>query len=289
MKRERIEYAIGTSRLAAVLAAALSLAGTFQNGFYRDNAFVKSVWLGNDIVTWALAIPLLFYGLHGVHASMRKRRDVAEWPLLRLFLWLGGLSYLIYNYVFYVYGAAFSGFFLGQVLVVALSVIALLQALTSAPIHALVATHLSPPRAPKRVQSFLLIFAGLLGAAWIAMAGSYWVTGEDPEAIRQTGHPTGVVFATDLLFLVLPLFSLSVLLRRGERWAWLFVPILLVKCSLYPVVFVVAGITSWLAAGTYDVLTPAYLLMGIGSAWTLTRFRVEGADRHEGADSQRKL
>ena len=111
------------------------------------------------------------------------------------------------------------------------------------------------------------------------LAATYWFTGQVPAAILQTGHPTGVVFATDLLFLVLPLFALASMIKHQSQWANLLAPIILVKCSLYPAVFVVAGVTTFLSTGAYDVLTPAYLVLGAGSIWTMLRFRGNNAER----------
>lgn len=118
---------------------------------------------------------------------------------------------------------------------------------------------------------FLYIFATLLGGAWIAMASTYFFTGEVPAAIVQTGHPTGVVFATDLIFLIAPLFVLASYLKSKKPWALILTPVILIKCCLYPMVFIVAGIISYIRIGVYDVLTPAYLILGAGAAIALRR------------------
>jgi hypothetical protein len=112
-------------------------------------------------------------------------------------------------------------------------------------------------------------FAMLLGLMWTLLAASYWFTQVVPIAITQTGHPTGVVFATDLIFLVFPLFMTAIFLRKGNKWAMFLTPVIMVKCCLYPLVFVAAGLLAYIETGVYDILTPIYLLFGFGCAWVL--------------------
>src|SRR5215210_749272 len=114
------------SALIAGLAAAASAGGLFLNGLYRDNSFVASAWRGNDLVTLVVVVPLLVAGLI---LSMRGSQRA-------LLVWLGALGYMLYNYVFYMYAAAFNPFFLLYVALVALSLYALIFALRALDIEA---------------------------------------------------------------------------------------------------------------------------------------------------------
>lgn len=58
--------------------------------------------------------------------------------------------------------------------------------------------------------------------------------------------------------------------------------ILLVKCCLYPFVFIVAGIIAYLETNTYDEFTPVYLLLGIGAAIALTSLLRRITDENTG-------
>lgn len=253
------------THITFVLALFLGFMGVFFVQLYRDNTFVKAVWQGNDVITFVIVAPLMLY------AMLKSRKHPLNNKLL-FYVWMGCLWYMIYNYVFYVYAATFNVFFLGYVAVIITSFLALF--------HGLVAIHYnledfisnqSMMKSYKSTRWFLFGFAFLLGGAWIAMASSFIFTGIVPMAITQTNHPTGVVFATDLLFLVAPLFILSSYLKKPNRWTLLLTPIILVKCCLYPMVFVVAGIFAYNRTGAYDVLTPVYLLLGLGSWVTLMR------------------
>lgn len=261
--------AVTLTWIVFVFTMIVGLSGTFCNNLYRDNEFVKAVWKGNDIVTFAIASPLM------IVAMLKGSYDPVK-HILSFLLWMGSLWYMIYNYIFYIYGAAFNIFFLGYVVIITCSAIALL--------HGLIAIRkcvddILPDRklnvSFNGICLFLFIFAFLLGGAWIAMCLAFLFTGELPAAIIQTGSSTGVVFATDLIFLITPLVFLGYYLRKKQRWAILLTPIILVKCCLYPIVFVIAGILAYIETGAYDVLTPAYLLLGAGAALTLKKlFRI---------------
>ena len=253
------------TQIAFALALILGFMGTFFVQLYRDNDFVKTVWQGNDVITFAIVAPLMLY-------AMMKARTSPFTNKRLFFVWMGCLWYMIYNYVFYVYAAAFNVFFLGYIAIIITSVLALFHGLVAIRNNLEdIISNQSMIASYKSTRWFLFGFALLLGGAWIAMASSFIFTGVVPVAITQTDHPTGVVFATDLLLLVAPLFVLSYYLKKPARWALLLTPIILVKCCLYPLVFVVAGIFAYNKTGAYDVLTPVYLLLGFGSYVTLMR------------------
>lgn len=245
--------------LAMIISTVLCVGGIFFK-VYNDNPMITAIWQGNDIITLFVAIPMLM-------VTLLKMKSTSQTDIVAMLIWLGGLWYLIYNYVFYVYGAHFNIFFLGYVAVVILSTSALLFGLIFA--SSLISRFENIQYSFKSVSNFMIGFASLLGLMWVSLAASYWFTQVVPIAITQTGHPTGVVFATDLIFLVFPLFLTAWFLRKGNKWAILATPIIMVKCCLYPLVFMAAGLLAYLKTGAYDVLTPIYLLMGIGCAWVL--------------------
>ncbi len=114
------------------------------------------------------------------------------------------LYYALYSYLFYAVGAAFNAFFLPYVAIVGLALYALLG---SVP---LLASHPAAPQAVGRTArvagtTYLLLVATGLGLLWTGMASSYLFTGAVPAPIVASGHPTGVVFAIDLVFLVPPM------------------------------------------------------------------------------------
>lgn len=208
--------------LVAFLAALASATGLLVPGVYRDNALIVAAFRGNDLVTLLLAVPLLLGALRS------PARDAPRALLVRL----GMLVYMLYNYVFYMYGATFNALFLVYVLLVALSILALAFGLADVdPLS--VARHFRPRVPARAIAAFLLLFAALLGGMWVAFSLSFVFTGVVPAAITQTGHPTGVVFATDLSLLVPGLVVGAVLLGRRRPWGFVLAPMMTIKASTY--------------------------------------------------------
>src|SRR3972149_1708889 len=109
------------SIIITILAAGASLGGLLLEDLYRDNAFVRITWLGNDAVTLLLAVPVLIAALvFAARGSVRAQ-----------LVWLGALDYMLYNYAFYLFGAAFNAFFLVYAALLALSIFALIFGLTN--------------------------------------------------------------------------------------------------------------------------------------------------------------
>jgi hypothetical protein len=107
--------------LIGILAAAASTIGALGGErLYRDNAFVTSTWLGTDLVTLVVAVPLL------IGALVRARRR----SLRALLVWLGILDSMLYNYAFYLFGAGFNRLFLVYAAIVGLAIWALVLGLS---------------------------------------------------------------------------------------------------------------------------------------------------------------
>lgn len=266
----KIPFARRLSPLILILSIGLSIAGIFFP-VYRDNLLIASVWKGNDLVTLFVACPLLLYTLLHLHKGFLKVQV----------LWLGVTWYFVYNYFFYLYGAAFNVLFIFYILIVILSLLSFIFGLVDLVISIKTNLYLSLSKRTLLIsRSFLIFFSTLMGLAWIALSISYWFTQTVPLAITQTDHPTGVIFATDLIFLVTPLLLSATFLFKKHLLGVLLTPIILVKCVLYPLVFVASGIIVYLNTQVYDVLTPIYLLLGLASLWVLLRFTRELSSIH---------
>jgi hypothetical protein len=99
----------------AVLMVTQSMLGLIFQREYRDVEWIRATWFGNDWMTLVVAVPLLISGL------LMKRRGSAQGMLL----WLGVIAYAVYNYAFYLLGAALNAFFPLYVLALVLSVVTL--------------------------------------------------------------------------------------------------------------------------------------------------------------------
>lgn len=211
----------------AILATIASAGGLLLDSLYRDNAFVTTTWLGNDAVTLFLAVPIL------VAAMIISNRGSLKAQLI----WMGALDYMLYNYAFYLFGAAFNWFFLVYVALLALSIFALIFGLLALDVNGI-----SGQVPVKWIGSYFLFVAVGLGLVYLIQSIGFIFTGSLPAIVTMSGHPTNVVFALDLTLLVPWLILGAVWLMKRQPWGYVIAGILNVKGPLYTLVLAVNSI-----------------------------------------------
>ena len=196
-----------------------SLTGLMAPQHYRDVEWIKATWFGNDWLTLVVAVPLLLMSTVGAQRGSARA----------FLVWAGAIGYGVYNYAFYLLGAALNVFFLLYVAAVVLAAVILI--ITLGRVDASAVPLRAPPAVPLRLigGSFVLIGVGL-AAVWIAMWAAYVFTGRptpvDPDAFR-------LVAALDLSLMVPALVSGGVLLWRRRPWGVVLAAIAGVQGSLY--------------------------------------------------------
>jgi hypothetical protein len=233
-----------------LLMAAVSIAGLSAPGLYRDNLLVASGWRGNDLITLVLAVPVL-----GASTVM-ARHGRARAELIRL----GALLYVVYNFAFYLFGAAFNELFLAYVALVVFGAAGLIVGLGR-----LDSTRVGLPGPATRrgVALYLALIGLVLGGVHVSFAVSFIASGELPAIVVATGHPTHVVGALDLSLVVVPSFVSAVWLWQGRAWGFVIAVLVNVKGAMYMAALTAATIAAHRAGALEDV-TQAYLWTGIG-------------------------
>ncbi len=250
MFKDRFKISIILSVIIVVVAITASAGGLFIGDLYRDNASIKAAWYGNDLVTLFVAVPLMVISLL---LSMRGSQRAQ-------LIWMGTLWYMVYNYIFYLYAAAFNKFFLLYVVLFTLSTYALIFAMMNAdPKEISRKFNLRTP--VKWISGYMLFFAALLGVLWIASSLSFIITGEVPQDIIKTGHPTGVVYATDLSLLVPALVLSAILLWRRQPWGYALSAIVLIKSITYSLVLIVMSMVAYIRVGLGDAFLPLWVFL----------------------------
>jgi hypothetical protein len=237
--KSRIPYLLSIT--IAVFATFASAGGLLLNGLYRDNLFVTSAWKGNDVVTLLLAVPLLVMAMIYSKSGSRKAS----------LIWMGVLDYMLYNYAFYLFGAAFNWFFLLYVALLGLSIFALIFGLIHLDLNGIIGQ--IRERMPVGwIAAYMLFVATGLSLIYIAQSLGFIFTGEVPAIVTNTGHPTNVVFALDLTLLVPFLVLGAIWLIRRKPWGFVLAGILTIKGPLYTIVLTAGSL--WAAnAGVPDV------------------------------------
>ena len=231
MVHTKFRTAYALSILVGVLTAFASAAGLFVDGLYRNNLWATSQFRGSDLVRLAIVVPLLF-------VAMGLARRGSHRALL---VWLGILWLTVYDYAFYLFGAAYNELFLVYTALVVLSGLALLFAMPSID-AATISQRFSSGTPVRLISVYLLLVALFLGGLWIFQSVAFIITGEEPQSLEASGHVTEIVFALDLSLLVPGLAIAAIWLWQRRPWGYVLAAMMLVKGTLYPFALLGMGV-----------------------------------------------
>jgi len=193
--------------------------GLTMPSLYRDSDWIKATWFGNDWITLVVAAPLL------LAAQRTAQRGSIRGALVRV----GAVGYAVYNYAFYLFGAALNAFLPLYVTTLGAAILTLTSALSRVdPIG--VARSVRPTAPTRLVGGCLILVASALGLVWIALWSAYVFAGRPtpitPEAFK-------IVAALDLLWLVPSLATGGALLWNRRPWGFVIATAASVQGALY--------------------------------------------------------
>lgn len=240
------------SAIIVALMAGAAMAGLFFPNLYQDNPLVSASWRGNDAVTLFVAVPILVAAITWALRGSRRGYLV----------WMGMLAYALYNYGFYLFGAAFNGLFLAYTALFALSGFAMVFGLAGLDTDALQQGFRD--RTPVRIISaFMWAVAVFLGGFWTATSLGYLFHGQVPPMVTATSHPTNVTGALDLSMVVSINLLGAVWLWRRRPWGYVLAAIANVKGAVYMLALSSATYSA-VRAGTTDGVAQIALWGTIG-------------------------
>lgn len=256
-----------TERMVSLVLAALmvaqSLLGLFISDAYRDIAWIKATWFGNDLITLVVAVPLLVGSfLLASRGSTRAR-----------LVWLGALGYGVYNYTYYVLGAALNAFFVLYVVAFVVSVAGLILGLVGTDAAA-VAESFSGRTPVRSIGGYYVFVATGLSAVWLGAWAAYVFAGRPTPVETEAFH---LVAALDMTLMVPALVTGGLLLWRRAPWGYVIAATAGVQAVLYLLVLslnsaisivrgVVAGPGELPIWGTLFVLTLTATVWLLGAA-----------------------
>ena len=213
----------------AVLMMVASAAGLLIDGLYRDGPWAREALRGGDLTTIAVAAPVLIAST--LLARRGSRADQA--------VWLGALGYSLYNYAYYVFGAAFNDIFVLHIALFSLSIAALALAIANIDGTA-IAARFRDVRGARLIGVFLAVVGIVLGGLWVFLAIRFAITDElmaglPPDALH-------LVFAIDTSLLVPALVVSGILLWRRTARGLVFGPAMVVMGVVYQVNLLMAGL-----------------------------------------------
>ena len=218
------------TNVLVLIMLAQAVTGRLFEREYRDVELINATWIGNDWITLLVAVPLLVAGSAG--AARGSTRS--------LLIWLGMLGYAVYNYAFYLFGAALNAFFPLYVLAVVTSAVALIVALAAVDTSGIARTFRQ--QTPVRAIGGYLVLVGFgLACVWTALWAAHVFGGRptplDPEAFK-------LVAALDLSLMVPALTVGGVLLSRRVAAGYVIAAIATIQGALYLTVLSASSIVA---------------------------------------------
>ncbi len=250
--------------IIAALMAAQALLGLFAD-VYRDTGWIRDTWLGNDLITLGIAVPVF-------------AASIASWRRIGRILSLGVLGYSIYNYAYYLLGAEINSQFPLYVALMVLSIIGLASILsTRNELHAEFDT---PPEGRGFVYpAAIFIFIGVgLGAVWLLSWAGYILLA---KPLPQSSTVFRLVASLDLVLMAFPLVAGGILLLRRSRFGFLISAIIGVQAFLYLLVLCLNSALISIKAGAFPGELPVWAALlaieGSGILLFLARMRKEAS------------
>lgn len=239
---------------------------------YRDIAWIALSWLGNDGVTLLLVCPMLALALTGA------RLHAPRWQLVRL----GLLGYALYNYAFYMLGAALNAVFPLYVALFVAALVALVAEFPPGRVSALAAAFSSATPA-RLLGGYLVAVAFCLSAVWLVMWALHVFADRSapgsPEVFR-------LVAALDLGFMVPALSIGGVLLWRRRPLGYVLAGVAGIQAALYLFVLSVnsalaidRGLAAW--PGELPIWAPLCAATATAALVLLRHVPAGAATRHQ--------
>ena len=243
------------SSIIAILTAIAAGGGLLFPNVYQDgaisNGFNKAGWQGNDIVTLIIEVPIFIGAL-----IFAQRGSLRAW-----LVWLGMLYFTLYNYAFYLFGAAINWFFLLYLALFTLPMLVLIFALVNTDTSNLGQKFRLTVSARRWVSGYMLFFASFMLLVWIAQWVSFVATGSLDSGM---GNFIRTVAGVDIAFLASSLVTGAVWLQKQRPWGYVLATILNVSNTIYMLVLTVGYLNQAMAGVEGATATiPLWIFLGI--------------------------
>jgi hypothetical protein len=184
-----MKLAYWLSSALAVVATLASAVGVIHPSLFRDTAMTAGNAQGTDLVILVVALPALLVSmLLTARGSIRAQ-----------IVWLGVLSYLLYNATFFAFDVAFNQMFLVYIAVLSLAVWSLVTLLLGIDVTEVKA--FCGARLPVRTIAVYLVVTTLLFAvAWLRDILPALMNLTTPASLHGTLMPTNPIQVMDFAF-----------------------------------------------------------------------------------------
>ena len=256
------------SILASLLAITGSIIALSVNSIYAGltPVFLPQA-LAQDVANLAVVSPMWL-----ILAALALRGSLRAY-----LLWLGVLTFTVYNYVIYTFSVPFGSLFLLWVAVFGMCIYSLIGGVTVID-HKTVESSFSSRCAILVIAWVLIITAVLFGLLWLSEDVPALLSNTRPQSLIDMALPTHPVHILDLGFFIPGVIITGILLIKRKPLAYTLAPSFMVfliltgiPILLTPVVQVVRGETAaWDVVVPIGTLTAVLLVLLI---WLLSTIR----------------
>jgi hypothetical protein len=210
----------GMNWLLFGLAMISCMISILNNDIYQDGAWANAQWLGQDMVTLFLALPLLL-----ISFNQGVIKDKWKWK----WVYAGILFYFVYTYTFFVFVAKLTFLYLFHLPIFGLAVSSFVWVFTR-QIREEKAYSLKPDWVSKAIIGYLFLIALMLAFLWLSdIFAHLTVPGHRSET--PNGEAPLIIYSLDL-GIVLPLMILSAWkLLRKQALGFILTGVMLTKTS----------------------------------------------------------
>ena len=256
---------IWLSIIAVLLAAAGNIMALSVSGIYTGltPAFLPQA-IAQDVASLMIISPLwIILSILALRSSLRAH-----------LVWLGVLTFTVYNYVIYTFSVPFGSLFLLWVAVLGLSLYALIGSVASIN-HESVKASFKTQRAVTFVAWFLIVVAILFGLLWLSEDVPALLSGNTPQSVVDMAIPTNPVHILDLGFFLPAVIITSIMLLKQKPLAYTLAPAFIVFLILTGIPILITPIVQSVRGETaaWGVVVPigtlTMLLLGL-LVWLLS-------------------
>lgn len=213
-------YALSTVAIL-LLSVASTLLGLLREGHYNDPPALLPRLYAQDAVILLVAVPALAIGLrYAMRGSLRGR-----------VVWLGALAFMTYVWTSIAGQVAFNEFFLGYVVLFALSLFTLVGGVVHTDAEA-VHRALDGGLSNSLYAGFLALVAAGLALLWLSELVPATVAGTAPPVLEELGSGAAHTYVLDLGVVVPALAIAAVRLHQDRPWGYVFAGVLLVMAAI---------------------------------------------------------
>lgn len=238
-----------------VLTLAAAVGGLLIDELYTDtSSFALNAWYANDIIIIAVDLPLLIAALIlSMRGSLRGQ-----------LVWLGMVEFTIYNYSYYLFGAALNSLFLVYVALFSLSMYTIVFGLIYLDYNR-IGKSFKKKTPVKGISIFMILLAVTLGGAWILQWVNFVSTGTPPQIMINLNSANNLVASLDLTFVVPLCFVAAYYLWKRRPIGYVLTVMLNVKGFVYNLILILGSIVQEQAGvkGAMD-LVPLWIILCMG-------------------------